>query len=373
MHTEHALWIGDLPLLWTASKTNKYLGLLLREYLPQEVPQPWIQRVHRKAYKSNNTDNSTNRQHLGYAIVVFRDAPEMELVLSKLNGIQVVPENVFSADATDQERTLPSFTLRIKPATVTQTRTDSNSLPTPAGMDPPVEDQLRPFTTQELIQRIGALGHPLAATEDEGDAEHSQVVQWAADILANQLPPRPELHHRGRLLPTSIQQRLLSILQNLRWAVPNSRNGLTAERYLVLQTNSGKNDRHYGHLREACQELMEWADPNYYYSGIAVTHNFVASPHIDDRDQSFQYAVSLGDFTTGGELCVDGKTDNGNAVLHVVNTQNRIAKVDGRHVHWVRAWEGGERYSLIFYDTTDRFQTPVMDMGVDLDWCSSGN
>jgi hypothetical protein len=35
----------------------------------------------------------------------------------------------------------------------------------------------------------------------------------------------------------------------------------------------------------------------------------------------------------------------------VVETRERIARVDGRHVHWVRTFTGGDRYSLIFYDT----------------------
>jgi hypothetical protein len=68
---------------------------------------------------------------------------------------------------------------------------------------------------------------------------------------------------------------------------------MTRCRYLVLPSNV-EHDAHYAELRGACAELMGWADPSYYYSGIAVTKNFVASPHIDDRDRSFQYAVSLG-------------------------------------------------------------------------------
>ena len=60
----------------------------------------------------------------------------------------------------------------------------------------------------------------------------------------------------------------------------------------------------YDALRALCAELMAWAAPEYHYSGVAVTQNFVASPHIDDRDRSHQYAVSLGDFE-GGQLCID--------------------------------------------------------------------
>ena len=50
--------------------------------------------------------------------------------------------------------------------------------------------------------------------------------------------------------------------------------------------------------------------------------------------------------------------------INVVKTRNRIARVDGRHIHWVRSWNGGDRYSLIFYDTTNKFATPVIETGV---------
>ena len=72
------------------------------------------------------------------------------------------------------------------------------------------------------------------------------------------------------------------------------------------------------------------------------------SPHIDHRDTSFQYALSLGEFE-GGELCVEAEGGHGVAV---VETRGRIARVDGRHVHWVRTHRGGDRFSLIFYNTT---------------------
>ena len=117
---------------------------------------------------------------------------------------------------------------------------------------------------------------------------------------------------------------------------------------------------------------MDWTDPRYYYSGIAVTKNFVASPHIDHRDTTFQYAISLGDFTSGGELCVEGSDgSNGTNFVNVVSTKNSIARVDGRCVHWVRTFCGGDRYSLIFYDTSNRNPTPILESGVDEEFLQS--
>jgi hypothetical protein len=88
------------------------------------------------------------------------------------------------------------------------------------------------------------------------------------------------------------------------------------------------------------------ADPTYYYSGIAVTKKLLRfTPHIDHRDRNFQYAISFmtnnavdddddddGVPTTsmagggggGGELCFNGTDNDGNEVIHVVTTLNRI-------------------------------------------------
>lgn len=83
------------------------------------------------------------------------------------------------------------------------------------------------------------------------------------------------------------------------------------------------------------------------HSGIAVTKNFVGSPHIDSFDTGPQLALALGEFE-GGALCIESE-DGGS--VDVVDTKGKIAKVDGRRVHWVRTFHGGDRYSLIFFNT----------------------
>ena len=115
------------------------------------------------------------------------------------------------------------------------------------------------------------------------------------------------------------------------------------------------------------------------FTGIAVTKGFVASPHIDDRDVSHQYCVSLGGFSSGGELCVDAGcaaaevAEVAQRAVHVVETKGRMAKVDGRHVHWVRTFTGGDRYSLVFYDTsTEAQRLKPVGAPVDLGWQPAG-
>jgi hypothetical protein len=109
--------------------------------------------------------------------------------------------------------------------------------------------------------------------------------------------------------------------------------------------------RVYQALFRLCLELLGWADPWYQrrFIAIAVTKNFVGSPHIDSGDISYQYAISLGSFDGGGQLCVESEDHR---TVAQVDTHCKLARMDGRFVHWVRRFSGGERYSLIFYMTS---------------------
>ena len=342
----HSVWVGDLPLAWSRPTANyKRLRALLYAHLPSTIPEPWIKKVLRKAYRSHETD-----EYLGYAIMVFRDEQEATAARIVLEGKLVTSENTLRP-----METLPDFTLRARPAekggSILAEKAWSGE--DKGNRDPPLEEQLRPLDLSELRRRISQLDVCAEEVSEEPTDKASYLVhhQAALEKLVSlmQQHPRRQFHSQGRSIPDSLALPLLEILQNLRWPAKNDRPRLTSERYFVLPTNV-PNDRFYSDLRQACRDLMDWADPNYYYSGIAVTHNFVASPHIDEKDCNYQYAVSLGDFSGGGQLCVESKCGD---CVEVVTTMNRIARVDGRRVHWVRTWEEGNRYSLIFYDTRE--------------------
>eukprot|EP00934_Nitzschia_sp_Nitz4_P008285 Nitzschia sp. Nitz4//scaffold142_size57810//32794//34809//NITZ4_006497-RA/size57810-processed-gene-0.20-mRNA-1//-1//CDS//3329536394//8275//frame0 len=378
---ERTLWVGDLPLSWTSPKKQfSYLRAMLFHVLPGEVPTPWIKRVVRKAYRKGD-----KAKYHGYAIVVFRDAAEAALVLKAIHGMEVDPVEVFQRHTEDEAHGhLTTFSLKVCPAENSDSATANwNDIGepqknVPSGQDPPLADQLRPLDREELQRRLEILeqrfGTSTTDTVNSG-IEETKLDEGASDHLIERLvafynknpDARPVVKRTGKAVPTRLCDKLKGILETLRWPARNERDGLAAERYLVLQTNVAT-DRFYGELREACRELMDWADPEYHYSGIAVTKNFVASPHIDHRDQSFQYAISLGTFETGGELCVEGIDADGNVFVNVVDTHNCIGRVDGRHVHYVRTWDNGDRYSLIFYDTSERKPTPLLDLGVDLSY-----
>jgi hypothetical protein len=87
---------------------------------------------------------------------------------------------------------------------------------------------------------------------------------------------------------------------------------------------------------------------------------------VPDRfDASFQYAISVGNFRGGGELCVEESDGRGVALVH---THNRLACIDGRFPHWVAGYDCGEdrtpesnsgaRYSVVFYVTESSCYTP---------------
>jgi hypothetical protein len=92
---------------------------------------------------------------------------------------------------------------------------------------------------------------------------------------------------------------------------------------------------------------------------------------VDREDKSHQYAVSLGNWVgVGGELCVESRDGN---TRFVVDTRDRIGRVDGRCAHWVRGFDAGVdgsaavRYSVIYYVNRPRHGTPET-FAVDEKW-----
>ena len=234
--------------------------------------------------------------------------------------------------------------------------------------DPPTREQLRPLPTAELARRAALLKrsadaelpNPDGATAG-GMGGREEALDAVASALA--LRPRPERKLQGEPLQPAMRSRLLAALRALKWPKESARPGVTAEHYLVFSSRRGAADlgtRHPHHeLRAACDELLHWyrsaaADPTYRHTAIAITKNFCGSPHIDTFDRCPQLAVSLGEFE-GGSLCVES---DGGGHIDVFDTHDKLAKVDGRRVHWVKAFRGRERYSIIFYNTAEGETTP---------------
>ena len=261
----------------------------------------------------------------------------------------------------------------------------------------------------------------------------SRETYSAADRLwgPGRVPPRI-VRVRGRTVPKALRDALLATLDATRWPSASHRKGVRAAEYLVLaaeinrakdggakrskrtlkglasdenDTNDASEDSEdargtpstststgenrldpFEDLKRAARAVMDWADPGFAYDHLAVTKDFVGSPHADVNDASHQYAMALGDWPRpGGELVVESEDG---ATRWVVDTRGRLARFDGRYVHWVRGFEnrrviGGERhqhrkmtsttcrYSVVFYVNKPAHGTR-RGAPVDVAWTPAG-
>ncbi|KAL1522711.1 hypothetical protein AB1Y20_017686 [Prymnesium parvum] len=233
-----------------------------------------------------------------------------------------------------------------------------------------VAEQLRPLSTATLQRRTARL-EQAGPPHNDPRQPVSKDEALSAAVRAYLSHPREERRLSGVPLPSWLCEQLLAELRTLHWPPCSHRPALDSEAYLILTIKkggtltSGFGTQHPLHrLRLLCSDVLAVADPDFIPSAVAVTKNLVGSPHIDHFDRSYQLAVSLGDFK-GGELCIDEESADPESSdvspeqdakpwhrVAVVETRNRVAKVDGRYVHWVRPHSGGDRFSIIFYNTS---------------------
>jgi hypothetical protein len=227
-----------------------------------------------------------------------------------------------------------------------------------AGSDPSLGHQLFPTSyrpnevSAAVAKHCSAIGIAMGglAHVDTGAVQKEAISSIKAHYRHH---PRQMLLGAGALLPASLTVPLLAELERTRWPSVDHRAGMQCSHYLVLYI--GKSNSGYEALLAEVGKVLQYTDPEYACTHVAVTKNFEGSPHIDARDTSYQYATSLGAFSDGGELCVESATDP--TAVHVLNTHGRIAQIDGRFIHWVRGHGGGDRYSVIFYSTNESRRT----------------
>ena len=115
---------------------------------------------------------------------------------------------------------------------------------------------------------------------------------------------------------------------------------------------------HYRKIWDLAHEALTEVDPIFAErcTEIAVTYKFQGSPHRDKQNCGPFYGLAMGDFPDGqGGICVECSA----RVVAVMNTKDRLGRVDGRYPHWVAPYdEMTERYSLIYYETGDAFVKP---------------
>ena len=117
--------------------------------------------------------------------------------------------------------------------------------------------------------------------------------------------------------------------------------------------------RRHRRVWQLAKTIMTEADPAYaqVYTAVAVTKQFVGSPHIDTENVAPFYGLGVGAYT-GGFVCVESEDGMG---VYEVDTQEKLGRVDGRRPHWVSPHDG-ERYSLIYYQTAGE----VVPMGTSV-------
>lgn len=234
------------------------------------------------------------------------------------------------------------------------------------------------YKAMDLLDRKSLMDKLLQHYEDRANAT---ATANPSDSNHPKLPYRKHISVQGGTpVPPALRASLLEELQQ--WQRQqgkiNTRPSIRATSYLILRAPTpleleqkqqgtlsrraskalAKIDRYRSlwDLAQTTIRLVAEHDPEFLqrFSAVAVTYNFVGSPHIDKQNTGPFYGLSLGDFrgvgrndNGGGCVCVEADAFT---VAHV-STHNCLSKCDGRYPHWVSPYEG-DRYSLIFYGTS---------------------
>ena len=250
---------------------------------------------------------------------------------------------------------------------------------------PPLHLQFMALTTKELERRGKSFLSTSPTNDDENQVskrhrrKRPTLRQHAslAFLLCKHFDGvRPIEICSGILIDEEITKYLLQMLQSIptypddndetevqnpssntfSWPSLNKqRKGVKSQNYLTLRQ---KHAPCWDDLWLACRQVMVhvYGDDNLpTYNALAITKNFHGSPHIDQHDQTFQHVIALGDFV-GGRLC----SELNDETEIQMNIHNRLARMDGRMVHWVSEWSGKERFSVVYYSTDPKDYTPPL-------------
>lgn len=237
-------------------------------------------------------------------------------------------------------------------------------------------------TDPATVDRAGVMDRLLSCYEKEGMLVHSQHGMVNNDGRGQ----RRVIHVEGTLLGQELIDALLVELRA--WNGDRERGGSSKNRerpsikaisYMILRSPHAHTQKLEGQtaaplsrralrsmkkfernhkLWELAQAAMIEVDPEFAKrcTEIAITHGFSGSPHIDKQNCGPFYGLALGNFSDGtGGVSVECSA----RVVAMVNTKNRLGRVDGRYPHWVAPYDASaERYSLIYYETGGKFVEP---------------
>jgi len=223
-----------------------------------------------------------------------------------------------------------------------------------------LRSQLEPWSTPTLRRRLAV---EFGINTEPEHADREAVFELLLEAYAAR-GPRSVRRLCGIAPPTPARPLLAALLNELRHTTfpqgaQRERQTVQAEGYIILQRPAESHNgsqkarlaaaklKQHARAWELAHALLKSVDPDYaeLYSAIAMTKQFVGSPHIDTENIGPFYGLALGNFD-GGQICVESTPFE----VVEMDTHNRIGKIDGRFPHWV-APHTGERYSVIYYQT----------------------
>jgi len=228
---------------------------------------------------------------------------------------------------------------------------------------PTLSSQLSPLSETQLRLRLKSLGRPSSpSSERQAYSKGGRIAK--KNYLLDQLS-RCYTEGGAERVVTRVEagvslpgDRIAEIVEALRNADFGKKGGgksrnVSAKKYTVLGRASSdaphKVSKSNSHLWSLALSLLRcfYPDSSFNCTSLAVTKNFIGSPHLDIKDTSFQYAASFGTLEDGegGELCIENSEGN---EIFVVSTLNKIVKVDGRFIHWVKSYPANrERFRYV--------------------------
>ncbi|KAL9178435.1 hypothetical protein ACHAXT_003765, partial [Thalassiosira profunda] len=224
-----------------------------------------------------------------------------------------------------------------------------------------LQSQLEPLSTPQLSKRLERSFGVKLDKDTEQAFDRDYILQILLQCYADH-GPREVRREEGVPISPQRQAALLREFEAIDWPrTTRERPKIRAEYYMILQKpGSGKPDSaktklesakltKYRSIFDLAVETLKEVDAAFAerFTALAVTKNFVGSPHIDTLNVGPFYGLSLGDFTGGGAIAVECSP----FLVAEVDTLGRLGKVDGRFPHWVTPYEG-TRYSLIYYQTS---------------------
>ena len=112
------------------------------------------------------------------------------------------------------------------------------------------------------------------------------------------------------------------------------------------------NKRQLKPILDALILLMRIYNPTFRFTSIQVNKNFSAGSLHVDNNQGESMMISIGNFNNGG-LWIDGVGER--------QTRNQFVKFDGNMAHMALEYDGGDRYSLVFFTSNSFIKLPVKD------------